>query len=115
MQNLAPVGFSLGRFREVIELPTDRLLVFPRMPHVIHDVVADWIITGDDELIERLLVFTDGSSVLSKGWPAEPAEPVSAGCGLVWLAKTSRVSFARGHWIHLVVSSHHLTLGKCLH
>ena len=37
------------------------------------DVVADWIIPGDDEFIERDLVFTDGSSVLSNGWPAEPA------------------------------------------
>ena len=88
---MAPVGFSVGRFRELIELATGHLLAFPRLPHAIKCVAADWIIPGDDELIERLFVFTDGSSVLSKGCPAVPA---SAGWGSVWLAKTCRVSSA---------------------
>ena len=80
VQNLAPVGCSFGHFRELFELAADRLLVFPRLSHAIKDVVAEWIIPGDDEHIERLSAFTDGSPLLSKGWPAEPA---SAGWGSV--------------------------------
>ena len=85
---MTPINKSVEHFHELIELATDLLSVFPRRLHAIKDVVAEWIIPGDDELIERSFVFTDSSSVLSKGWPAEPA---SAGWGSVWLTKTSRM------------------------
>ena len=75
---MALVGFSVGRFHELIELATDIFLVLSRMLSK-----KRWIIPGDDELIERLFVFTHGSSVLSKGWSAE-RQPVQDGvqCGL---------------------------------
>ena len=48
VQNLAPVCESVRHFHELIELATDRLLVFPRLSYAIKDVVAEWIIPGDD-------------------------------------------------------------------
>ena len=73
VQILAPVGLNVGPLHEFIGIASDRLSVFCRLSHAIKDVVAEWINPGDHEIIERLFVFADGSSMLSKGWPAEPA------------------------------------------
>jgi len=80
-------GITAGQIRERAGLGPFPWDMLDSMPLGAALIATNWEHIGDDEFIEAVDIYTDGSAMMSNGWPRLPA---SAGWSAVWLAASKK-------------------------